>query len=63
MREAPILVKRRGPMIGRPDSTPRIDTKYYAVSVAEALAWIRSTGSMYPSSAFWIERRGARAHV
>jgi hypothetical protein len=65
--DAPFVVKRLAPMIGRPDSRRRITVAYQAYRLRDALDWIRgelASLALHPQrrrSAFWIERRGAKA--
>jgi hypothetical protein len=74
--DAPFIVKRRAPMIGRPDSTPRITVAYQAYQLEAALDWCRrdvETHNRYVTrfgveantwsrcSALWIEHRGQPA--
>jgi hypothetical protein len=66
--DAPYLVKRYGPMIGRPESARRISTAAQEYSVFEALSAAADLTMTSPRpssrasrSAFWIEKRGQPA--
>lgn len=65
--DAPFLVKRYAPMIGRPESARRITVAFQAYRLLDAHDWIRgellhiSRAPWARRSAFWIERRGAPA--
>lgn len=70
--DAPFLVKRYAPMIGRPDSPRRITIAYQAYTVGAALAWCRQERSYreleggtgvwwHRQAVLYIERRGQPA--
>jgi hypothetical protein len=65
--DAPFLVKRFAPMMGRPDSKRRVTVAYQAYTVADAVkeaAYERrrhQLQSRLGPASFWIERRGQKA--
>jgi hypothetical protein len=67
--DAPFLVKRFAPMIGRPESKRRITVAYQAYRLADAIEWARGEQehaercSWVRRPALWIERRGQSAGV
>jgi hypothetical protein len=62
--DAPFLVKRYAPMIGRPDSVRRVTVGHQAYTLEAALEFARLNLSATPWRAagpVWIERRGRPA--
>lgn len=62
--DAPYLVKRYAPMMGRPDSPKRITVAHQAYTLDAALTFARMEQSAHPwrvRAPHWIERRGQKA--
>jgi hypothetical protein len=59
--DAPYLLMRYGPPIGRPDHPPRIAVAYQAYSLEEALQAGRGARG-WPTGRAWIVRRDRPAH-
>jgi len=59
--DAPFLVKRYAPMMGRPESRRRVVVDYQAYSLEEALHHCRHL--IWNKGARWVERRGQPAWV
>ena len=62
--DAPFLVKRYAPIIGRPDGPRRVAVEHQAYTLEAALEWARSCWHAgQPLGPRWIERRGQPAVV
>jgi hypothetical protein len=59
--DAPILVKRFGPIFGAPAPPCRISVFAYCFTVEQALATAKAFRSRDTGDLFWLEARGARA--
>ena len=62
--DAPFIVKRYAPMIGRPDSPKRVTVAHQAYTLDAALTFARLQLSETPwrlSGPCWIEKRGQSA--
>jgi hypothetical protein len=59
--DAPFLVKRYAPMIGRPDGPKRVTMAFQTYALAEAQRWADTERQRAWRAVFWIERRGQSA--
>lgn len=65
--DAPFLVMRYGPMIGRPASALRVTVAHQAYRLVDALDWIRGeqlhqARRGWWRGVFWVCKRGEPAH-